>query len=79
MKIHATGEDSSFSNGTEFAYEQALANARIEGFVPDAKFTADYLEMKNGNITADEFRARVYSNAKAVEEEATKGKPSSEE
>jgi hypothetical protein len=45
--------------GRKFAYEQAVANARIEGFEPNAAFTADFAEVAAGRMSDDEFLARL--------------------
>lgn len=45
--------------GRQWAAEQAVASARIEGFVPSAEFTADFAEVAAGRMTGDEFRARL--------------------
>ena len=54
--------------------EQALANVKIEGFVPDRPFLDDYEQVTLGNMTHDEAIARVIERANAEEAaERTKG------
>jgi hypothetical protein len=43
---------------------RSLASERIEGFEPDAEFTADYAQLTAGTITGKEFRARVAARAR---------------
>ena len=52
-----------FPFGRAFEYEQALHSARIEGFEPDAEFTADFEALSAGRMTGDEFRARAAARA----------------
>lgn len=41
-----------------YVHDQALASARIEGFVPTPEFLADCEAYIRGTMTTDEMRAR---------------------
>lgn len=41
--------------GLQWAARQAVANARIEGFVPDADFERDFRRVLSGEISKEEF------------------------
>jgi hypothetical protein len=53
-------------NKREYAAEQAIASACIEGFVPDPVSMADWDKLVKEEITSEEFRRRVF--ARAVED-----------
>lgn len=47
--------------------DQAIANGRIEGFEPDAEFLADSDSLVEGNISADELRAKIIARARQMD------------
>jgi hypothetical protein len=50
--------------GPEWPWDQALASAKLEGFVPDDDFEKDWADLKAGRITLDEYKARSLAAAK---------------
>ncbi|GHU32688.1 hypothetical protein AGMMS50256_23210 [Betaproteobacteria bacterium] len=55
-------------NQREYAAEQAIASACIEGFVPDAVSMADWDRFVKEEISGDELTRRVVSRALKNEE-----------
>jgi hypothetical protein len=53
--------------GAQWAAEQALASARISGFVPDSRFLSDWAAVTTGAISGEEFRARALAAAREKE------------
>lgn len=52
--------------GIEWEGKQAVANARIEGFVPDAAFEDDFAQLLSGKLTQKEFVQRSHEAARRV-------------
>ncbi len=52
------------------AYEQALANTRIEGHVPTAEFLADCEAEIQGTMTLEQVHARILERALAKDRAA---------
>jgi hypothetical protein len=50
-----------------FNMEQAIADARIEGFVPDAEFLAETEAVIRGEMTNDELRERIFARAREMD------------
>lgn len=51
----------------KFAADQAVANARIEGFVPSPAFEEDWAALHAGKITPEEALKRCVERAKQLE------------
>ena len=58
------------SPSTQWAHDQALASARIEGFEPSAEFLADSEALKAGHITEEQMRERILARAKLADSAA---------
>lgn len=55
---------------SQWAHDQALASARIEGFEPSAEFLADSEALKSGEITEDQMRERILARTRLADKTA---------
>ncbi len=56
-----------------WAHEQSLASARIEGYVPDPAFLADYEAVIERTMTTEQALAASLARALAVDRAAAAG------
>ena len=59
QRAAVAGSDPRYPFGRKWAFAQAMASARIEGYVPTEAFKAAYAEVEEGRMTGDDFRARI--------------------
>lgn len=55
--------------------QQAVANARIEGFEPSPAFEADFAQVTDGSMTQEQYLARSLARAKEIEERNRSQRP----
>lgn len=52
-------------DGARQRVTNALANGRLEGMEPDREFVADFVAKVRGDLTGEQYRARVLARAQA--------------
>ena len=63
-------DDQAATATRRYAMDQAIANAKIEGFVPDPEFLAIADQIVNGEVTTEEAIAAFVAQAHAEESSA---------